>query len=191
MRTNPLLDSFKYMFTFDKWTTVAFDVLLLAGILLAIWVYRRFPEQRTPYHVWTWFARTLMGAMWWQQVIWKTPPDFDGLRFWTNQMVQYASTDLQRALVSKVILAHFGFFAPQVFLVEVIISIALLLGLWSRFGSLLGAAMAVEPVAGSVSFAWRMAVAVHLSDHRDGAILRSSAGTQSGCGCAAGQGRRC
>ena len=144
MRTNPFLDSFKYMFSFESWTTVAFDVLLLGGILTAIWTYRRYPEQRTSFHVWTWVARTVMGAMWWQQVIWKTPPDFDGLRFWTNEMVKYASTDLQRDFVTKIILAHFDFFAPQVFLVEVIISVALLLGIWSRFGSLLGASMAIN-----------------------------------------------
>lgn len=144
MRTNPFLDSFKYMFAFVSWTTVAFDLLLLAGILIAIWIYRRDPEQRTALHVWTWFARTVIGAMWWQQVIWKTPPDFDGLKFWTNEMVKYASTDLQRGFLTKVILAHFDFFAPQVFLVEVIISVALLLGIWSRFGSLLGAAMAIN-----------------------------------------------
>jgi hypothetical protein len=42
------------------------------------------------------------------------------------------------------VLAHFSFFAPQVFLVEVIISATLLLGLWSRFGSLLGLAMGIN-----------------------------------------------
>ena len=144
MRTNWITDSLKYIFGGHGWTTITFDVLLLAGIALAVLVYRRFPEQRTLHHVWTWLARTIMGAMWWQQVIWKVPPDFDGLRFWTNEMVKYASTDLQRAFVSNVILRHFGFFAPQVFIVEVIISVALLLGFWSRFGSLLGAAMAIN-----------------------------------------------
>ncbi len=144
MRTNPLLDSLKYILTFAKWTTPTFDVLLLLGVLFAIWAYRRNPEQRTGTHLWTWFARTVMGAMWWQQVIWKTPPDFGGLEFWTKQMVQYSSTDLQRLFVQKVILGHFAFFAPQVFLIEAIISITLLLGFWTRFGSLLGAAMAVN-----------------------------------------------
>ncbi len=144
MRTNPLLDSLKYMFTVQSWTTIAFDVLLLAGIILAILVYRRFPEQRTIYHVWIWLARTLIGAMWWQQVIWKVPPNYGGLRFWTSEMVKFASTDLQRAFVSNVVLAHFSFFAPQVFLVEALISVTLLLGVWSRLGSLLGAAMAIN-----------------------------------------------
>ena len=39
---------------------------------------------------------------------------------------------------------HFSFFAPQVFAVEVLISLTLLLGVWSRLGSLLGAAMAIN-----------------------------------------------
>ena len=66
--------------------------------------------------------RTLMGAMWWQQVIQKTPPTYGGLHFWTSEMVKYASTDLQRSFLTNVVLAHFSLFAPQVFLVEVIIS---------------------------------------------------------------------
>jgi uncharacterized membrane protein YphA (DoxX/SURF4 family) len=132
------------MFTLQSWTTIAFDLLLLAGIVIAILAYRRYPEQRTVYHGWTWAARTVMGAMWWQQVIWKVPPNYGGLRFWTSEMVKYASTDLQRAFVSKVVLADFSFFAPQVFAVEVLISVTLLLGVWSRFGSLLGAAMAIN-----------------------------------------------
>jgi uncharacterized membrane protein YphA (DoxX/SURF4 family) len=144
MRTNPILDSLKYMFVVKSWTTIAFDLLLLAGIIVAILAYRSSPEQRTVYHVWTWFARTVIGAMWWQQVIWKVPPDYGGLRFWTEEMVKYASSGLQRSFISNVILAHFDFFAPQVFLVEVIISVTLLLGIWSRFGSLLGAAMAIN-----------------------------------------------
>lgn len=144
MRTNPLLDSFKYMFPFDRWTTAAFDLLLLAGILIAMWIYHRYPEQRTGAHIWDWIARTVIGAMWWQQVIWKTPPDLEGLRFWTSEMLKYASTDLQRGFVEHVILAHFTFFAPQVFAIEVIISVALLLGIWTRLGSLLGATMALN-----------------------------------------------
>jgi hypothetical protein len=132
------------MFSFHNWTTITFDLLLLAGIAIAILVYRSKPEQRTVGHLWIWFARTVMGAMWWQQVIWKTPPAYGGLRFWTSEMVKYASTDLQRSFLTNVVLAHFSLFAPQVFLVEVIISVALLLGLWSRFGSFLGLAMGIN-----------------------------------------------
>jgi hypothetical protein len=132
------------MFVFKSWTTITFDVLLLVGTVLTILVYRSSPEQRTAKHIWIWFARTVMGAMWWQQVIWKTPPTYEGLEFWTKEMVKYASTDLQRSFLTHVVLAHFSFFAPQIFLVEVIISATLLLGLLSRFGSLLGLLMGIN-----------------------------------------------
>lgn len=36
MRTNPLFDSLKYIFVVKSWMTIAFDVLLPAGIALAI-----------------------------------------------------------------------------------------------------------------------------------------------------------
>jgi uncharacterized membrane protein YphA (DoxX/SURF4 family) len=148
VRTNQLLDSLKYIFGFNSWTTITFDLLLLAGIAVAVLVYRSSPEQRSARHIWIWFARTVMGAMWWQQVIWKTPPTYGGLRFWTTEMVKYASTNLQRSFLTDVVLAHFSFFAPQVFLVEVIITATLLLGLWTRFGSLLGLAMGINLALG-------------------------------------------
>ena len=182
MRTNPFLDSLKYMFTVQSWTTVAFDVLLLAGIILAILVYRRYPEQRTVYHVWTWLARTVMGAMWWQQVIWKVPPNYGGLRFWTSEMVKYASTDLQRAFVSNVVLGHFSFFAPQVFAIEVLISVDATARRLVPFRLIAGCGHGHQPVAGPVSVSWRMAMAVCIPDCRHGPVFPGTAGAQSGPG---------
>lgn len=148
MKTNPLLDSLKYMFVLNTWTTIVFDLALLAGVAIAILVYRSSPAQRTARHLWIWIARAVMGAMWWQQVIWKTPPTYGGLRFWVNEMVKYASTDLQRSFLTNIVLAHFSVFAPLVFWVEVIISMALLIGLWSRLGSFLGFAMGINLLLG-------------------------------------------
>jgi uncharacterized membrane protein YphA (DoxX/SURF4 family) len=144
VRTNPLLDSLHYMIQLKSWTTVVFDLLLILGIAVAVWVWRQMPEQRTGQHIWKFLARCTMGSMWWQQVVWKTPPTYGGLEFWTKEMVKYASTDLQRSFLTGVVLAHFRLFAPQVFLVEVLISVSLLLGLWSRFGAGLGVAMAIN-----------------------------------------------
>lgn len=59
-------------------------------------------------------------------------------------MVEDASTDSQRSFVTKIILAHFDLFALQVFQVEVVIRVALLLDIWGRFDSLLGAAIVVN-----------------------------------------------
>lgn len=91
--------------------------------------------------------RTVIGAMWWQQVLWKLPPTFDGLNFWTSEMVKYASIGLQRDFITRVVLPHFSLFAPQIFLTEVI-CVTLLLGVWSRFGSLLGLAMGINLLFG-------------------------------------------
>lgn len=148
MRTNPFLDSFSYMVHPLKGTTIIFDLLLIGGMATAAAVYRVSPEQRTARNVWIWFLRTVIGAMWWQQVLWKLPPTYGGLRFWTDEMVKYASSDLQRGFLTHVVLAHFSFFAPQIFLTEVVITVTLVLGLWSRFGSLLGLAMAINLLLG-------------------------------------------
>jgi uncharacterized membrane protein YphA (DoxX/SURF4 family) len=127
-----------------SWTTIVFDLLLVAGIAVATVVYRFSPEQRTVRHLWIWILRTVIGAMWWQQILWKLPPSYGGLRFWTSEMVKYDSIGLQRGFLTHVVLPHFSFFAPQIFLTEVIISVTLLLGVWSRFGSLLGLAMGIN-----------------------------------------------
>jgi uncharacterized membrane protein YphA (DoxX/SURF4 family) len=148
MKTNPVLDSLQYMVRAREWTTALFDILLLTGIVIAVLVWRRRPEQRTGYHVWIWIARTIVGTMWWQQTIWKTPPTYGGLRFWMEQMAKYASSGLQRHFVSDVVLAHYSFFAPQVYLSEVLISVCLLLGVWSRIGALVGSAMALNLMFG-------------------------------------------
>jgi uncharacterized membrane protein YphA (DoxX/SURF4 family) len=148
MKTNPLLDSLEYVIHAGTWTTALFDILLLAGIAIVIIVWRHRPEQRTASHVWVLIARTVVGAMWWQQTIWKTPPTYGGLRFWMEQMAKYASSDLQRHVVSDIVLAHYAFFAPQVYMAEVLISVCLLLGVWSRLGGLVGSAMALNLMFG-------------------------------------------
>ena len=144
MRTNPFSDSLQYIASLHTWTTVVFDVLLLSGIAVGALVWRRRSEQRTWRGLWIYLARLIIGSMWWQQVIWKVPPNFGGLRFWMNEMFKYSAFDLQRSFVQKVVLAHFSFFAPQVFLVEVLIAASLLIGLWTRLGSLLGFLMGIN-----------------------------------------------
>jgi uncharacterized membrane protein YphA (DoxX/SURF4 family) len=58
------------------------------------------------------------------------------------------TSGLQSHFVSDVVLAHYSFFAPQVYLSEVLISVCLLLGVWSRLGALVGSAMALNLMFG-------------------------------------------
>ena len=61
-------------------------------------------SQRSVLHSWNWLARFCIGALWWQQSLWKLPPTYTdnpdgsgGLRYWMGEMVKWASTGLQRS----------------------------------------------------------------------------------------------
>jgi uncharacterized membrane protein YphA (DoxX/SURF4 family) len=143
MRPNPLDDVVQFL-TRPAWFTAVFWLLLLASIVIAILAWRRDPEQRTPRNVGIWGLRMLMGAMWWQQTLWKIPPNFDGLRFWMQQEAEHAAIPLQATLVGDVVLPNLWLFGPLVYLVELAIAVSLLLGLLSRAGALLGLLMGLN-----------------------------------------------
>jgi uncharacterized membrane protein YphA (DoxX/SURF4 family) len=150
VRTNPFWDVLKFLFE-AKWTTGIFWALLVASAAIAAVAYRRDPTQRTLPHLWTFFSRLTIGAMWWQQSLWKIPPTYTdrpdgsgGLRYWVEEMAKYAAFGAQSRIVKDVVLAHFGFFAPQVYFAEVAIALSLMLGLFTRIGAALGALMALN-----------------------------------------------
>ena len=143
MRPNPLHDAVQFL-TQPAWFTPVFWLLLLASIVIAALAWRRDPAQRTARTVGIWGLRVLMGAMWWQQTLWKIPPNFDGLRYWMGQEAEHASIALQGTLVRDVVLPNLGLFGPLVYLVELAIAVSLLLGLLSRAGALLGLLMGLN-----------------------------------------------
>ena len=150
MRVNPFSDTLSFLTT-GGWTTVVFWLLLLASIGIAIVNYRRDPQQHSALHIWNWLSRLFIGALWWQQSLWKLPPTYTdqpdgsgGLRYWMEQMAQYASLAPQADFVKKVVLPHFYFFAPQVYAGEVLVAVSLMLGLLTRVGCFIGALMAIN-----------------------------------------------
>ena len=150
MRTNPFFDVIAFLFQ-PSWTTAVFWLLLVTGIGVAAYILKRDQSQRSVTHVWNWLARLVMGAMWWQQSLWKLPPTYTdqpdgsgGLHYWIGEMAKYSAFDFQRNFVQKVVEPHFYFFAPQVYSIEVLIAISLIVGLFSRVGALLGALMAAN-----------------------------------------------
>ena len=126
------------------WFTPVFWLLLLGSISIAVLVWRCDPAQRTPRAVALWLLRMLVGTMWWQQTLWKIPPNFDGLRYWMEQEAAHASVALLIAFVGSIALPNLNLFGPMVYPTEVVISVSLLLGLFSRFGAMLGALMATN-----------------------------------------------
>jgi uncharacterized membrane protein YphA (DoxX/SURF4 family) len=143
MRPNPLYDAVQFL-TKPGWFTPVFWLLLLASVVVAILVWRQQPEQRTARYLGVWGLRVLMGSMWWQQTLWKIPPNFGGLQYWMQQEADHAAIALQGALVRDVVLPNLGVFGPLVYLVELLIGVSLLLGLFSRVGATLGLLMGLN-----------------------------------------------
>lgn len=143
MRPNPLHDAIQFL-SQPGWFTPVFWLLLIASVVLAVLNARADPAQRTPRAAGFWVLRMLVGCMWWQQSLWKVPPDFAGLRYWMGQEAAHAAIALQGAFVRELVLPHLGVFGLLVYLTEVAIGVSLLLGLLSRLGALLGVAMALN-----------------------------------------------
>jgi uncharacterized membrane protein YphA (DoxX/SURF4 family) len=143
MNPDPLHDVLSFL-TKPGILTYVFWGLLALSVLIALLVFIRRRDQRTPRHVAIWLARLLIGCMWWQQSLWKVPPDFAGLLYWMKQEADHAAIPLQGQLVADVVIPHISIFGPLVYGTEVAIGVSLILGLWTRLGALLGLLMGLN-----------------------------------------------
>ena len=143
MKPNPLQDAVAFLST-PRAPTVIFWLLLVGSCTIAVAVLRADPAQRTARHIGIWLLRLIVGSMWWQQSLWKIPPNYDGLIYWMKQMVDHASIPLQAQLVQDIVLPNIVLFGPLVYAVEVLIAVCLMLGLLTRIGAGLGALMALN-----------------------------------------------
>ncbi len=148
---NPFSDALKFLMR-GEWPVYLFWFLLLGGVIAAVWNLSVDQKQRTVKDVWMCLARILLGSMWWQQTLWKLPPYYtdlpsvpdSGLKHWMIEMVNNAAFGIQSALVKDIVLPHFNIFAPMVYAIESFIGASLILGLFTRFGAILGGLMAVN-----------------------------------------------
>jgi thiosulfate dehydrogenase (quinone) large subunit len=89
------------------------------------------------------FLRVLMGVLWLVNLAWKLPPDFGrndprGLLYSFRQAEHYAVTEPLRHFMADVVIPHFSIFGWQVFLVEAVAGVCLLLGWHTRIGAVIG-----------------------------------------------------
>lgn len=143
MRPNPWQDAASFL-TNGSWLLAALWALLVGGALIAFLAWKRYPVQRTPRDVSIGLLRVVVGIMWWQQSLWKVPPDYGGLIHWMNELVKHASTMLQSNIVSGFVLPNIGVFGPLVYAVEASIGASLILGFLTRASGVLGALMAIN-----------------------------------------------
>jgi uncharacterized membrane protein YphA (DoxX/SURF4 family) len=143
MRPNPLHDVIGFL-TKPGGLTVVFWVLLVCSGIVALLAWTRDRGQRTPRHVAIWIVRLLIGSMWWQQSLWKVPPNYAGLLYWMKQEAAHAAIPLQGQLVDEIVIPHIAIFGPLVYATEVAIGVSLILGLLTRWGALLGVLMGLN-----------------------------------------------
>jgi len=115
--------------------------MLIASLAIAAFAFNRLPEQRTVDHLVRYIVRGVVGLMWWQQSLWKVPPDFEGLRHWTEEIVKNAAFPIHARLVNDLILTHFVPFGYFIYFTEVAIGVSLILGLFMRASATVGALM--------------------------------------------------
>jgi hypothetical protein len=119
--------------------------LLIAGTVVAFKNWQEDPAQRTGRHLGVWFARMLIGGMWFQGMLWKLPLPFsDGLQYWTEQESTNAAFQFHRDFLKDVVLTHMSTFGPIVFLAELVFAGSLMLGLAVRFVGLLAIAYTLQ-----------------------------------------------
>jgi uncharacterized membrane protein YphA (DoxX/SURF4 family) len=92
--------------------------------------------------------RILMGVLWLANLSWKLPPDFGrhdprGLMYSFHQAEQYALGEPLRHFMAHVVIPHFTIFGWQVFLVEAVAGVLLLLGWHTRIGAVVGLVQAI------------------------------------------------
>jgi thiosulfate dehydrogenase [quinone] large subunit len=102
-------------------------------------------------------VRLLYGALWWQQSKWKVPSDDFGRRsggglwYWVQQEIQHPTVPAYRDFLVNVMIPNWTFFGWMTLITETFIGATLILGLFTRLGSLVAVGMALNISIGIIS----------------------------------------
>jgi uncharacterized membrane protein YphA (DoxX/SURF4 family) len=148
MNPDPITDVLEFLQQ-PAWTTAIFWLLGFVSLLTAVYAFVTIPSQRRITYIFDWAFRFLIGAMWWQQTLWKLPPSYTdhpeqpfgetGLAYWMGLMGKHAAIPLQADFVNNIVLPHFYLFAPIVYGLEVLTAVSLILGIFVRLWGVIGA----------------------------------------------------
>jgi len=99
-------------------------------------------------------VRIFVGYLWFQQLFWKLPPTFGGLHTFVAREVGGAFIPGYGTIVQNVLLPNFGLLGTFTFIMELLISVSLMFGLFSRVGAILATVMALQLYVGLSNTEW-------------------------------------
>jgi uncharacterized membrane protein YphA (DoxX/SURF4 family) len=154
MRTNPFHDVWLFLIgaTDDHansgvgWLlTILFIALFVGSAWIAWRNWQQDPAQRTTAHLATWFMRVMIGAMWFQGSLWKLPlPVSGGFEGWTKAIGSNAAFGFHGWIADNVFVPLLPIINPLVFLTEMSLAIAFILGFLVRPAAVVGMAFVVH-----------------------------------------------
>lgn len=89
-------------------------------------------------------VRIFVGYLWFQQIFWKMPPNFAGLHKYLVEESHYAFFPGYASFVQHVFLPNFILLGASVWLAELLVSLSLMFGVFSRLGALLATILAIQ-----------------------------------------------
>ena len=93
-------------------------------------------------------VRLFFGFLWFQQLGWKMPPDFAGLRPDVEREVRSTILPGYSSIIQHVFLAHFSLLGACLWTAELLVSLSLLFGLFTRLGALLALLLSIQLYVG-------------------------------------------
>ena len=88
--------------------------------------------------------RIFVGYLWFQQLSWKMPPSFKGLHPYLVKEGMYTILPGYSYIVQHIFLPNFILLAACVWTAELIVGLCLIFGIFTRFGALLSALLALQ-----------------------------------------------
>ena len=93
-------------------------------------------------------VRIFFGYLWFQELFWKLPPDFAGLHGYVVEEGKYTFIPGYTFIIQHVFLPNFILLGAGTFIAELLVSISLLFGIFSRLGALLALVLTVQLYVG-------------------------------------------
>lgn len=99
-------------------------------------------------------VRIFVGLLWFQQLFWKLPPSYAGLRGYLDREIKFTFLPGYAYIIQHIFIPNFILLATFVWLAEFVVSLCLFFGVFSRFGGLLATLLALQLYTGLSNGEW-------------------------------------